>query len=155
MPSSSGMSTSSVTRSGSSAWTCFSASNPLRAVPTTRNSPDRSRTSVMTLRMNALSSTTRTVRRWARRAGASEDTVPSLEGAYLDATIRQVEHDRAAVRGTRLFTDERNAGVVQRLTRGEHVALADIDAAPRNQVGEHARAANQTRGHAQSPSAKP
>ena len=41
-PSSSGMSTSSVTMSGSSACTFCSASRPLRAVPTTRNSPEPS-----------------------------------------------------------------------------------------------------------------
>src|SRR5258705_157562 len=59
-PSSSGISTSSVTMSGSSACTFAIASTPLRAVPTTTNSSDAARMSPMDLRMNALSSTTST-----------------------------------------------------------------------------------------------
>ena len=62
-PSSSGISRSIITRSGCSRCTFRSASMPLRAVPTTVNSPLRSRMSESSRRKNGLSSATRTVRR--------------------------------------------------------------------------------------------
>src|SRR5687767_12476549 len=101
---------SSVTMSGSSAWICFSASNPLRAVPTTRNSPLVASISLTSFRMNALSSTTRTVR-WL------EDTLPHLERLHHHAPIGHVEVDAAPVFAARVRGDERDLGQAQHALR--------------------------------------
>src|SRR5690348_10472921 len=92
---------SSVTISGSRAWICFNASSPLRAVPATRNSPLVDRISLTNFRMNALSSTTRTVR-------LLEDTLPHLERLHHHATIAHVEVDAAPVLAAGVRRDERD-----------------------------------------------
>src|SRR5689334_3522204 len=91
MPSSSGISTSMVTRSGFNACTLFSASRPLRAVPTTRKSPAPSTISATSLRMNALSSTTSTVR------GALENDIAFHHGTHLHLARGDLEEHAAAV----------------------------------------------------------
>src|SRR6478609_73142 len=113
---------SSVTMSGSSAWICFSASRPLRAVPTTRNSPLAARMSLTSLRVNALSSTTRTVR-------CLEDTLPHSERLHHHATIRQVEVHAASVLATRVGGDEGNLRQPQHAPGGFDVPFAHVDAA--------------------------
>src|SRR3954452_4556628 len=126
---------SSVTISGSSAWICFSASRPLRAVPTTRNSPLVARISLTSFRMNALSSTTRTVR-------ALEDTLSHLERLDHDPAVRHVEVHAASVLATRVGGDERNLRQAQYPLGGFDVALAHVDAAGWQQRREHAGAAD-------------
>src|SRR5215207_1887006 len=121
--------------SGSRAWICRSASWPLRAVPTTRKSGDPSMISPMTRRMNALSSTTRTVER------PLEDTVPLLERPYLDASVAQVEVHAAAVVEPRVLGDQRDARRGECLARGGDVSLADVDPRAVHELPEHARAA--------------
>src|SRR5690348_2166094 len=107
--------------SGARAWIWRSASWPLRAVPTTRNSPEPSMISPMTRRMNALSSTTSTV------AGRLEDTISLLERPHLDAAIAQVEVDAASVVEPRVLGDDRDLRRGERLTRRGDVPLADVD----------------------------
>src|SRR5215204_304753 len=121
--------------SGVSAWIWRRASCPLRAVPTTRNSPDPSMISPMTRRMNALSSTTSTV------AGPLEDTISLLERPHLDAAVAQVEIHAAAVVESRILRDDRNLRGGERLPRGDDVALADVDPGAVDELAEHARAA--------------
>src|SRR5689334_2994094 len=113
---------SSVTISGSSAWICFSASRPLRAVPTTRNSPLVDRTSLTSFRMNALSSTTRTVR-WL------EDTLSHLERLHHHASVAHVEVDAAPVLAAGVRRHERYFRESEHALRGFDVALAHVDAA--------------------------
>src|SRR5918994_6909592 len=122
---------SSVTISGSSAWICFSASSPWRAVPTTRNSPLVDRISLTSFRMNALSSTTRTVR-WL------EDTLAHLERLHDHATVGDVEVDAASVLSARIRGHEGDLGQPQHALRGLDVALAHVDTARRQQRREHA-----------------
>src|SRR5215207_7204563 len=136
---------SSVTISGSSAWICYSASCPWRAVPTTRNSPLVDRISLTSFRMNALSSTTRTVR-WL------EDTLPHLERLHHHTTVRHVEVDTAPVLAARVRGDERDLGQPQHALRGLDVALAHVDAARRQKRREHAGTADDLR-HGPSPRA--
>src|SRR5688572_18486920 len=85
-PSSSGISRSMVTTSGSYWWTLRTASNPSRAVATTRYA--EASTSVMTRRMRALSSTTSTV------DGASDDCGTLAHRADLHPPVPHVEPDR-------------------------------------------------------------
>src|SRR5688572_33502798 len=122
---------SSVTMSGSSAWICLSASSPLRAVPTTRNSPLVASISLTNRRMNALSSTTRTVR-WL------EDTLPHLERLHDHATVGDVEVDATSVLTARVRGDEGDVCQPQHALRGLDVPLAHVDAAGRQQRREHA-----------------
>src|SRR6185503_14085523 len=131
---SSGISTSSVTMSGVSAWIWRSASCPLRAVPTTRNSPEPSMISPMTRRMNALSSTTSTV------GGPLEDTISLLERPHLDTAVAQVEIHAATVVETRVFGDDRDPRVGERLAGRGDVALADVDPGAVHELAEHAGA---------------
>src|SRR5688572_7944088 len=129
---------SSVTMSGSSAWICLSASSPLRAVPTTRNSPLVASISLTNRRMNALSSTIRTVR-WL------EDTLPHLERLHDHATVRQVEVNAAPVLAARVRRDQWDLRQTQDSLRGLDVALAHVDAARGQQRREHAGAAHDLR----------
>src|SRR2546423_1211870 len=148
MPSSSGMSTSIVTRSGLSACTLCSASRPLRAVAATRNSPDSSMICEMRRRMNALSSTTSTdlsTPPSAVLADALDDTVPLLERPHFGASIAEVEVHAPAVIAADVLGDDGNAAIEEGLSRGHDVALADVDAAGGEQVREHARAADELR----------
>src|SRR5215218_9109565 len=122
---------SSVTISGSSAWICLSASRPLRAVPTTRNSPLVERISLTSFRMNALSSTTRTVR-------ALEDTLSHLERLHHDVAVRHVEVDATSVLAARVGRDKRNLRQPQHPLGRFDVTFAHVDAAGRQQRREHA-----------------
>src|SRR6185503_15062776 len=153
------MSTSIVTMSGSSACTLCSASMPLRAVPATRNSPppDSSMICEMSRRMNALSSTTSTLRTSpsAPAAAALDDTISLLEGANLHAPVAQVEVYAAPVVAADVFRDDRHAALHQCLTSRDHIALADVDAPTREQAGEHARAADELRAHTARVGAEP
>src|SRR5688500_19227565 len=126
---------SSVTMCGSSACTCFSASSPFRAVPTTWKPSQASIISVMTLRMNALSSTTSTVCRCVTR---SEPQVAGLERPDEDRAIPQVEVHAAAMLAARVLADDRDAVPTKRLAGRRHVALTHVDAARGNQRCEHA-----------------
>src|SRR6185437_4718982 len=100
MPSSSGISTSIVTRSGLSECTLLSASRPLRAVPTTRKPPAPSTISATSLRMNALSSTTSTVR------GALEDDIALHHGADLHLAGLDVKEHAAPVSAPDVLADD-------------------------------------------------
>src|SRR5512132_1008702 len=121
--------------SGSRAWIWRSASCPFRAVPTTRNSFERSMISPMTRRMKALSSTTSTV------AGRLEDTISLLERPHLDAAVAQVEVHAASVVESRVLGDDRDSGGGERLACRGDVALADVDPGAVDELPEHARAA--------------
>src|SRR5215207_8222841 len=136
---------SSVTISGSSAWICYSASCPWRAVPTTRNSPLVDRISLTSFRMNALSSTTRTVR-WL------EDTLPHLERLHHDAAIADVEVHASPMLAACVRSNEWDVGQPQHALGSFDVALAHIDAAGRQQRSEHACSADDL-GHRPSPRA--
>src|SRR3954465_1325626 len=105
---------------GSSAWICRSASWPLRAVPTTRNSGEPSMICVMRRRMNALSSTTSTV------AGALDDTIALLERAHFEPAVGQVEVHAAPVVEPRVLGDDGHPGRGERFARGDDVPLAHI-----------------------------
>src|SRR4029077_9176544 len=147
------MSTSIVTRSGSSACTLSSASRPLRAVAATVNSPELSRICVIKRRMNALSSTTRTVRGAPLSAvsplfgAALEDTISLLQGPDLDAPVFHKKVHAAPVIAPHIFGSDRDATGDERLTSGGDVAVADLNAPGRNEIREHARAAHQLRAY--------
>src|SRR4051812_36758844 len=128
--------------SGASAWICRSASCPLRAVPTTRNSPDRSMISPMTRRMKALSSTTSTV------AGPLEDTVALLERPHLDAAVAQVEIHAASVIETRVLGHEGNSRRREGFPRRDDVALSNVDPGAVHELAEHAGATGDLRADA-------
>src|SRR5918912_2877643 len=104
------MSMSSVTICGSRLWTCVTASRPSRAVPTTRNSPELSTSCETSWRMNALSSTTRTV-------VCLEDTAAHLERMDFDAAVGEVQEDAAAVVAADVLAEDRDAGRRQRRAR--------------------------------------
>ena len=108
MPSSTGISMSSVTRSGSSAWIFSSASCPSRAVPITVNSANDDTRSLMIVRMNALSSTTSTDQRL-------EDTVTVPHRAHLQASRPDIEIDGASHVTTDQFPDHPHPGHRQRV----------------------------------------
>src|SRR5687768_412477 len=131
---------SSVTTSGSSACICRSASSPLRAVPTTRNSDDEATMSLTTLRMKALSSTTRTVRAAGATAGPPEldDTRAPLERAHDHRAVGDAQVDAPPVVPPGVPRDHRHAGGGERGARGLHVPLAHVDAAGGQQLREHA-----------------
>src|SRR6186713_441793 len=118
-PSSSGISRSRVTRSGSYWWIFASASIPLRAVATTRNSPPDWIRSVSSRRKNGLSSTTST-------AGTSELTDTMADRAGGDLAGREIEDHGAAIVAAHPFPDNRHPVGMERLTRGEHVPLAGM-----------------------------
>src|SRR5687768_14994003 len=90
--------------------------------------------SVMTLRMNALSSTTSTVCRVTR----SDPQVARLERPDEHRAVAQVEVDAATVLAAGVLADDRNAVLPQRLARGDDVPFAHVHAARRNQRREHA-----------------
>src|SRR5690348_2950038 len=105
---------------GSSAWICARASTPSRAVPMTRNSRESSTMRVMIRRMNALSSTTRTV------VIPLEDTIPGLEGPHLDVPVGEVEVHAASVVETGVLGHEGDVVGREHLARREDVALAHV-----------------------------
>src|SRR5450759_3154922 len=118
MPSTTGISTSSVTTSGSSAWIFSSASCPARAVPITVNSGNDAMRSLMIVRMNALSSTTSTDQRL-------EDTITVPYRAHIHASRPDVEVDRTPDLAANELADHRHPGLRQRRARRGDVALAD------------------------------
>src|SRR3982751_3598550 len=146
------MSTSIVTKSGSSACTFCNASRPFRAVAMTWNSPEASRICEMRRRMNALSSTTSTERRAASPpVGAGimlEDTIALLQRAHLDATVVEMKMHAASMVTPDVFGNDRHAASRQCLPRRDHVSFTDVDAARGEQIREHARAPNELRTHA-------
>src|SRR5437868_10617572 len=145
------MSTSIVTSSGSRVCTFCSASSPLRAVPATRNSPELSRICEIKRRMNALSSTTSTdgggIVGWSPVGATLEDTIALLERSHLYPSVVQVEMDAPPVIAADVLGDDRHAIRLERLTSGSDIAIADVDAARRQQIREHARAADELRPH--------
>src|SRR5580698_6767867 len=146
---------SSVTMSGSSAWICRSASSPSRAVPTTRNSSEAvATTSLMTRRMNALSSTTSTVRTRGRGAtavmGATgvglEDMLPAIERSHHQSAVPHMQEYATPVIPAGILGRNANSRRHQRAPDRVHVSLAHVDAARWQQRPEHARATRQLRG---------
>src|SRR2546422_1003001 len=143
-PSSSGISRSIVTTSGWYWWTLRTASKPSRAVATTRNGPPPSSppsTSHSTRRINALSSTTRTLGR-----GSEDDGIGSHDADFDLAVVEAEAHGAAAVPPHRL-RDDRDRGGAQRAVRGDDVTLAHLDGARGHQGGEHAGAAGRPVGN--------
>src|SRR5688572_17698681 len=141
MPSSSGISMSSVTRSGSRVWIFFNASRPLRAVPMTRNSAEASIISETSLRMNALSSTTRTV-------GSLEDDMSGLQRLHRETAIANVEIDAPAVVAADFLRDDGDPGMLERGAGRDDVPLSDLEPGRGEQRGEHARPADDLGAHA-------
>src|SRR4051812_765956 len=125
--------------SGASAWICRSASCPLRAVPTTRNSPEPSTISPIRRRMKALSSTTSTV------GTVLDDTISLLQRPHLDPSVVEVEVDAASIVEPRVLGDERDARHGERLLRRGHIALAHVDPRAGDELAEHAGAADDLR----------
>src|SRR5689334_14788182 len=146
------MSTSIVTRSGSSAWILRSASRPFRAVPATRNSPELSSICVIRRRIKALSSTTRTDRGPpvvpVPNGAALEDTVALLQRSDFDASVVEKEVHASSVVAPDVLGDDWDIHLAQRLSRRSNVAVADGDAASRDQIREHACAADELRANA-------
>src|SRR4051812_2228719 len=141
------MSTSSVTISGSSSCTRFRASYPLRAVPTTVNSPDASMICEVMRRMNALSSTTSTRGiAGGEPASALEDTRSLAQRTDLDASGQHIQKNAASVIAAGVLADNRDLRVAEHVTNCGDVAFADVDATGGNQIAEHARAADDLRG---------
>src|ERR1043166_671781 len=135
-PSSSGISMSIVTASGSNWCTFRTASNPSRAVPTTRNSPPPAislppSTSLSTRRISALSSTTRTLGR------RSEDDGIGSHRADLDPAVRDIEPHGAARSAAHRLAHHRDAGAPQHVAGGDDVALAHLHGAGRHELREH------------------
>src|SRR5918998_6371852 len=128
---------SSVTTSGASAWTFFSASMPLRAVPTTRNSSLDSTSSRTSLRMNALSSTTSTVWR------PLEVILPPAQGAHAEAARRDVEIHAPPEVPADVLGHEGKVRLGERLPRRRGVSLAHVPASRGQERAEHARAADE------------
>src|SRR5918911_1325276 len=116
MPSSTGISMSSVTMSGSRACTFFRASSPLRAAPTTRNSPDASITSATSFRMKALSSTTSTV-----RAAPLEDDIALHHGFHDHLARGYVEVHAPPVRAAHVLGEDGDARAGERGAGGHQV----------------------------------
>src|SRR6266853_6292164 len=142
-PSSSGISRSIVTTSGSNWWTLRTASNPSRAVATTRNSPAPAMpsappsTSESTRRISALSSTTRTLGRRSENDGIGAHR-PDFHPA-----VRHVEPHRASRAATHGLAHDGDAGAAQYVAGGRDVALAHLHGARRHELGEHTRPACQ------------
>src|SRR5689334_8975638 len=89
-------------------------------------------------RMNALSSTIRT-------RGLSEDTRTLAHRAHLDGAVGDVEIDAPSIVAARVLGDDGNLCAGEHLAHGDDVSLADVDAARRNQIAEHAGAADDFR----------
>src|SRR4029077_16547687 len=143
-PSSSGISRSIVTTSGSNWWTLRTASNPSRAVATTRNSPSAASppprapsTSVSTRRMSALSSTTRTLGR------RSEDDGMGTDGADLHTPIRHREPYGTPRAAAHRLAHDGDARAAQHVAARDEVALTHLHGPRRHELGEHARPARQ------------
>src|SRR3981081_4945082 len=133
-----GISRSSVTTSGLCSWILRSASSPSRAVATTRNSPVSAspppNTSTSTRRMSALSSAMTTV----GLAGRSDDGFTGPYRPDLHAAVFDVKPDAAAALATHRLAHDGYGGGAQRGASGQHVALAHLDRARRDELAEHA-----------------
>src|SRR5712691_3058753 len=139
-PSSSGISRSIVTTSGSNWWTLRTASNPSRALATTRNGPSPPvppSTSARTRRISALSSTTRTV------GLPSDDFDFTAHRADLDAAVDEVEADRPTLTAADRFALDRDRRHAQGVARRDDIALAHLQGARGHQGGEHRGAAGE------------
>src|SRR5689334_1093443 len=105
----------------------------------------------MRRRMNALSSTTSTARfdgsRAVPPATASEDTVALLEGPDFHASVVEMEVHASPVIAADVFGDDADLVALERLPRGGDIAIADVDAATRQEVREHTRAADELGAH--------
>src|SRR5690349_19519903 len=97
--------------------------------------------------MKALSSTTSTARldgsRAVPMATASEDTIALLEGPDFDPSVVEMEVHAPPMIAADVLGDDADLVPLQRLPRGRDVAIADVDAAARQEVGEHTRAADE------------
>src|ERR1700759_1948019 len=94
-------------------------------------------------RMNALSSTTSTRGNAGRDpAVALKDTRPLSKRPHLDATGEDVEIHASSVVAARVLADDWNLRIVEHVAHGGDVPFADVDAARRNEIAEHARAAD-------------
>src|SRR5260370_5116407 len=123
-PSSSGISRPIVATSGSNWWTLRTASNPSRAVATTRNSPAPAMpsappsTSESTRRISALSSTTRTLGRRSENDGIGAHR-PDFHPA-----LRHAEPHRAAPPPPHGLPHDGDAGAAQYVPGRPDVAPA-------------------------------
>src|SRR4051794_20547726 len=94
----------------------------------------------VSLRMNALSSTTRT-------RSFSEDTEPLLQRPHFDSAILEEEEDAPTVIAAHILGDDRDLDLRQHCTNGGDVAFTDVDAAGGNEIREHARSTHDLRAH--------
>src|SRR6476469_9903781 len=99
----------------------------------TRKASDPSMISVTTLRMNALSSTTRTVCRL-------EGSVTGLQGSHQHPPVVEMKIDAAAIVAADVLRGEGDPRFAQRLAGGEDVALSHVDPPRGKERAEHARA---------------
>src|SRR5690242_17500686 len=96
--------------------------------------------------MNALSSTTSTVRRTPSTTDPAaprptlEDTISLLQRSHLDAAVIQKKMHAPPVIAADVLRNDRNPARLERLTSGGHIAIPDLNASGGNEVGEHARA---------------
>src|SRR6185503_4676247 len=86
--------------------------------------------------MRALSSTTRTL-------GRSDDMQVRAHGADLDAAVAHVEADAASPLAAHRLAQNRDARGAEHAARREHVALAHLNRAGRDELAEHRRAARE------------
>src|SRR6266542_1359672 len=117
------------------------ASNPSRAVATTRNAPLSAspppRTSTSTRRIRALSSATTTVGR------ASDDVGMLPHGADFHAPVGDVKAHAAAALTAHRFPNDGDLRRAQRTARRQKVALAHLDRAGCDELAEHAGTAGE------------
>src|SRR2546423_10688807 len=115
------------------------ASSPSPAVATTRNSPVSASpppsTSTSTRRISALSSATTTVGLDGGFTGAHG---PDFHAAVLD-----VKPDAAAALASDRLAQDGDGSDAQRGARGQHVPLAHLNRALRDQLAEHTGTAGQ------------
>src|SRR5918999_6539802 len=98
------------------------------------------------LRMNALSSTTRTVR-------ALEDDIALPHRLHDNAAIAGVEEHGKSVLASDVLRGDRDPGQLQGLPHREHVALAHRQAGDRHERAEHAGPADELGAHSLRPGA--
>src|SRR6476619_4987871 len=135
-PSSSGISRSMRMTSGVWVLTFRNASMPSRAVATTRNSPEDSRTSVSSRRKKGLSSTTST-----RPGSELLDTMRDRDDFDLPVAHRKADGS-SEIPAYRL-SNQRHTVILQYLSCSDEIPLTHVDGPGRSQRGEHARAASQ------------
>jgi hypothetical protein len=106
----------------------------------TRYPGNLSITSEIMRRMNTLSSTTSTVA--IRSPGLDLDTSPSLS-RDANATVREIEVERATIVTTDIFCDDLDAVVRKRGPRCHNIALTDVDSVGGHQILKHAGATDE------------